>query len=297
MTALPWAHWQAWGLHLHLGALHLDTSGRAVFFFWVTLVLLLVAGTAVALSGKAELRRRWLTWAAIAPVVGIPIWLGPAPTAAVAAVIGVQAVREYAGLVSLPRRDTALLAGLAVAFPLLALLAPSGLALTPLLALATAALPLLAGDTSTGFRRACLAAFGVVWICWSLAHLVLLWHDAYLVCFAAAAADVAAWCGGTLGRRFSFTRRALTPLSPNKTVGGVLGAVAGTSLVLLAAGSFSVAWVAAIGLGGVVGDLLESMLKRQAGVKDAGGWLPGFGGLLDRVDSLLVVLPLAWVLA
>jgi phosphatidate cytidylyltransferase len=50
-----------------------------------------------------------------------------------------------------------------------------------------------------------------------------------------------------------------------------------------------------VAVGAAWGDLLESLLKREAGAKDSGAWLSGFGGLLDRVDSLLVVQPLAFV--
>ena len=49
-----------------------------------------------------------------------------------------------------------------------------------------------------------------------------------------------------------------------------------------------------IAAGAVWGDLLESRIKREFGVKDAGAWLPGFGGLLDRVDSFLIVIPLVY---
>jgi hypothetical protein len=62
-------------------------------------------------------------------------------------------------------------------------------------------------------------------------------------------------------------------------------------------GTLSIGWLLAIWIGGIAGDLFESMLKRQHNVKDARAWLPGFGGLLDRIDSLLIAVPIAVLFA
>lgn len=90
--------------------------------------------------------------------------------------------------------------------------------------------------------------------------------------------------------------RKLAPsISPNKTIAGLVGGVASAALL---AG----AWVDLVKLPGILlwlavpfafaaqlGDLFESGLKRRAGVKDSGTWLPGHGGLLDRLDGLVPV--------
>lgn len=282
-------------MSLRLGAAGLHVAGRSVEFLWVTVAILAVSGALVAISRNRELRRRWLTWLVIAPTLGMPLWLGRGTTTALAVVLAVVAVHEFALLVRLPPIDAGILYVLAIGYPTAAWFAPSVLALAPLLAIGCALPAILSGDASGGFRRACLTAFGSLWLCWSLAHLVTVWHDAFLLCLATAVADVAAWCGGKGLRRFAWARRPLSRLSPSKTLGGLVGGLVGAAAVLAAFGEHRIAIVAVVGIGAVTGDLLESMVKREAGVKDAGDWLPGFGGLLDRIDSLLVVLPLAAV--
>ncbi|AOW13222.1 phosphatidate cytidylyltransferase [Hydrogenophaga crassostreae] len=127
-------------------------------------------------------------------------------------------------------------------------------------------------------------------------------------------ADVAAYAGGK-----TFGRRKLAPsLSPGKSwegaLSGALGVLAlGVFWVWMdrqgwtdSPSLFSLLWaqgpvlalLAVVGLSAmsVVGDLLESLVKRSAGMKDSSQLLPGHGGVLDRVDALLPVLPLAMLL-
>lgn len=287
-----------WWARLEIFGWQIDPTGERLFLVTVAAAVLLATLPVVLIARNAEIRRRWITWALIVPVVGIPLWFGPGTTAVLAAVMALLAVREFTRLAKLRRAEKVLLFATAVGYPALALWRPDWLGVAaPIVVLAAAIPAILDGDVDHGPWRAAMTGFASIWICWSLSHLVLNWELSAYICFGAAAGDVAAWCGGKGLRRFAWARRPLSPLSPNKTVGGLVGAVLGATIVLALLGNLTWGLVLAIGLGGVAGDLLESMFKRQAGVKDAGQWLPGFGGLLDRVDSLLLALPLATLLA
>jgi len=108
-----------------------------------------------------------------------------------------------------------------------------------------------------------------------------------------------------VGRRFG--KRKLYPaVSPNKSVEGALGGLIGSVLavficratILPDIGLFAATGIGLlVGVVGQLGDLFESLLKRACGVKDSGSIIPGHGGILDRLDSLLFAFPCVYYLA
>ncbi|MEC4813726.1 MAG: phosphatidate cytidylyltransferase [Scytonema sp. PMC 1069.18] len=112
------------------------------------------------------------------------------------------------------------------------------------------------------------------------------------------ASDIGAYIVGKF-----FGKTPLSEISPKKTVEGAVFGVAASVIVALA-GAYSLQWsrypltgVALgllIGIAGLLGDLTESMLKRDAGVKDSGQLIPGHGGILDRTDSYIFTAPLVY---
>ncbi|GAA4338084.1 phosphatidate cytidylyltransferase [Pigmentiphaga soli] len=121
-------------------------------------------------------------------------------------------------------------------------------------------------------------------------------------------ADIGAYFTGK-----AFGRRKLAPhISPGKTLEGAVGGIACAVVLVLACaafdGTFGAALAARWGWGGaalaalllaalsIAGDLFESLLKRRAGYKDSSALLPGHGGVYDRIDALIPVLPLAMLL-
>ncbi len=149
--------------------------------------------------------------------------------------------------------------------------------------------------------------FGSLYVGFLLAHLLLLWflpegnYWLILLTTITAGSDTGAYYFGSyLGRH-----KLCPAISPKKTIEGALGGVVcGSGIALIASyflfGSFNIPVILPVAVmlvfAAIIGDLAESVLKRGTNTKDSGKLLLGHGGILDRVDSMLVAAPLLYYL-
>ena len=263
-------------------------------------------------GSHAVLRQRLLTAAMLLPPVLALVLLAPTPWLAVAfAVVIVLAVDEWRVLVGLSgpgwRGAVAAVTGAAL---LVLYLAPPALLTAVMLAgtawwlLALGLLLLYPGlpqrmlrllVSPRGLPLACALTVLPAWAAILSLHRTYQGWGVLALLLVVWAADS---CAYFAGRRFG--RRKLAPaVSPGKTVEGLLAGLAGAALVLAlvrhAIPHAAVPALLAVGVvvaaASVVGDLLESLIKRLTGAKDSGTLLPGHGGVLDRIDGLLAAAP------
>ena len=282
--------------------------------------MFVVGGTTIAVCrfGLAkDMSRAWNAyrgWLVMVPIISLSLFGGRAMTICFFAAISIVAFTEYARATGL-HRDLVMtftcLAGIA-GIAVVALVrdpatgAPGWYALfmaVPVFASATIVLASILRNRPEGQLKAvALALFGFIYIGWMFGHVAFLANarNAYgyllYLLFAVELNDIAAF---TCGRFFG--RRALCAnVSPGKTLEGALGAIVVSALfplaVRFALPDFSaVECVAAgliVGIGGNLGDLSISVIKRDIGIKDMGTLIRGHGGVLDRIDSLLYAAPL-----
>jgi phosphatidate cytidylyltransferase len=274
----------------------------------------------------SELRARVLSAVVAAPLAAALVYYGGPALAILLAVLGAATAREVFALAQQRsvRPLGAIGVPLAAAIPITVHMYRLGWLAQPVTLAAVVFVAFLgAALFSRRIEEQPLASiaittFGVLYTGGLLSFGYLLRHHPWTVTPAAGTAvvglpvvvtwisDIGAYVvGKTLGKT-----KLMPAVSPGKTRAGAIGAIIAAGLAAMLYDRYVLAPVANLTLGpmralllgvllsvaGQVGDLLKSLLKREAGVKDSGRFLPGHGGALDRVDSLLFVLPVAYLL-
>lgn len=274
----------------------------------------------------SELAKRVLFAIAAIPVVAGAVWLGDAPLTVLLSVAAALAAWEYVrmAVAAGSRPSMVWTVVLAAALPLAVHAARLGYALPPLSWLALLIPALLSsmlwtrGSDGKPMSSAAMTVFGALYTGGMLAFVYALRYHRFTVdalggTLFVALPVVLTWLNDSGAFFFgkAFGKKKLMPsVSPGKTWAGAVGALGVSVLSTWLLVRFVIGPATGLGMtmGGVVifglaisaaaqvGDLVESMLKREAGVKDSSSLIPGHGGVLDRVDSLLFTVPLAYVL-
>jgi len=265
--------------------------------------------TPPARARRFDLRRLYTAAALIPAVYVIIAHLPPWALTLLLITVGSIALVEFYQICLQPRFNRPVVGAGLAAFAMVVAHAHLGLALAYLLATSVLVVSIAVSITSgrndhrgENILNILIVLFGVLYVGFPLGTVVStrpLPAGEFLVLFLAVvtwASDAGAYYAGTLWGKHPL----LPSVSPKKTVEGVLGGmISAISAALLAqwwfVPQFSSADALILGIlltgTGLLGDLFESMIKRRMGVKDSGGILPGHGGMLDRLDSLLFTAP------
>jgi phosphatidate cytidylyltransferase len=246
------------------------------------------------------------SWWVILPLAAIPLGLGRAATILAVTLLSLACFHEFARATGLYRERffTGAVSLAIIALNIVVWVRWYGMFLVlPMYVIALLLIiPVLRDRTEGMIQWAGLSIMGFLYFGWFLGHLSYFTNMenglSYLLflTLAVALSDVAAFATGKL-----FGRRSLAPnVSPRKTWGGAIGCVLVTAAVVWALrgtlpgfGTVQLVLTALIvGVGGQLGDLVISVVKRDIGVKDLGVVFPGHGGWLDRYDSLIFTGPI-----
>jgi phosphatidate cytidylyltransferase len=272
-------------------------------------VLILATGMVLALSSRGsgdyrELIDRTASWWWMIGAFTFAIAANQTVAIVFLAIISYLALKEYLSLIPTRRIDRGLLLFAYLAVPIQYLWAATDwynmfLVFVPVwMFLLFPALMALRGETQSFLRAVGTLSWGLMLTVFCLSHLAMLTCRGRLLFFVVVLAqfnDVAQYVWGKL-----FGRHKVTPtVSPKKTWEGLIGGVLTTVALATFLGPYLTpmdhAWSAlagaVIGVSGFLGDINISAVKRDLGVKDAGGLIPGHGGILDRVDSLTYAAP------
>src|SRR5213080_5119298 len=286
------------------------TLTALILFLLAPLLIFIVTRAANSTGDKRkELWDRYRSWIWLALCILIPILAGAFWTIVAVATLSVLCYREYARITGLFRERTisfiVVIGILLITFAQLDNWYRLFVALFPL-TVALIAIGGLIPDQPKGYiQRVGLGVLGFALFVSALGHLGYIANDwnyrpiLLLIIFAVELNDIYAYiCGHLFGHR-----KFVPNTSPNKTVGGALGALILTTPLVAVGGHFI--WsgtvldtpVHLLGLGIIVsivgqfGDLMLSSIKRDLGLKDTSKLIPGHGGILDRFDSLILVAP------
>jgi phosphatidate cytidylyltransferase len=276
------------------------------FYTLLVVFLYISLGLFIWIKPLEDAKKPFLTWFIMLPFIFVPLWLGEKYWVIAVGILSIYGFKEFAKGTGLYNQKTycivSYLAILAITVSIWLNSYGVFMAIPVWFIAIITAIPVITQNYEKSIQNIALSSIGIIYFGWFLAHLAFLAQSEYglgyvlFVIIFTQFNDALCFIWGKLFGKTKFTR-----ISPNKTIEGSILALISTTLIAFA--NWDIAfphfewWLVLlvgilISLGGQIGDLVMSSFKRDLDIKDFGSLLPGHGGILDRIDSLLWVSPL-----